>query len=66
MLLQDIAQRNIVIKSFSNIPLADLEMIFPEKKVYIKPFVLIQLIVTIVLACISVFSTVWNVSIFCS
>ena len=60
--LQEIAQRNIVVKSFSNIPLADLEMIFPEKKVYIKPFVLIQLIVTIVLAFITVFSTLWQVS----
>lgn len=37
-------------------------MIFPEKKVYIKPFVLIQLIVTIVLAFITVFSTLWQVS----
>ena len=48
-------------KSFSNIPLADLEMIFPEKKVYIKPFVLVQLIVTIVLAFITMFSTLWQV-----
>lgn len=61
--LQDIAQRNIVVKSFSNIPLADLEMIFPEKKVYIKPFVLIQLIVTVVLAAITVFTTLWQVAI---
>lgn len=49
-------------KSFSNIPLADLEMVFPEKKVYIKPFVLIQLVVTVVLALITVFSTLWQVS----
>lgn len=51
------AQRNIVIKSFSDVPMADVEMIFPEKKVFIKPFVLIQLVVTVVLAIITVVTT---------
>ena len=55
------AQRNIVIKSFSDVPMADVEMIFPEKKVFIKPFVLIQLVVTVVLAIITVVTTLLQV-----
>ncbi|DBA68162.1 TPA: hypothetical protein ACH3X2_013916 [Trebouxia sp. C0005] len=51
------AQRNIVIKSFSDVPMADVEMIFPEKKVFIKPFILIQLVVTVVLALITIVTT---------
>lgn len=51
------AQRNIVVKSFSDVPMADVEMIFPEKAVFIKPFVLIQLIVTVILAVITVVTT---------
>ncbi len=56
------AQRNIVIKSFSDVPMADVEMIFPEKKVFIKPFVLIQLVVTVVLAIITVVTTLLQVN----
>ena len=41
--------------------MADVEMIFPEKKVFIKPFVLIQLVVTVVLAIITVVSTLLQV-----
>ena len=57
------AQRNIVVKSFCDIPMADLEMIFPEKKVYIKPFILIQLVVTIALAFFTIVSTLFQVHI---
>jgi len=60
--LQGMAQRNIVIKSFSDVPMADVEMIFPEKKVFIKPFVLIQLVVTVVLAIITVVTTLLQVN----
>ena len=59
--VQGMAQRNIVLKSFSDIPMADMEMIFPEKKVYIKPFVLIQLVVTVVLAVITVVTSLVQV-----
>ena len=59
---QGMAQRNIVVKSFSDVPMADVEMIFPEKAVFIKPFVLIQLIVTVVLAVITVVTTLIQVS----
>eukprot|EP00891_Asterochloris_glomerata_P004101 jgi/Astpho2/4101/Aster-01245 len=97
---QDLARRNLVIKHFADIPMADAEMIFPDKRVllqsaclgsilcfwhesfsclrsqadqpiqipqaelsqsaacrYIKPFILIQLAVTVVLAIVTVFST---------
>ena len=59
--MQGMAQRNIVIKSFSDIPMADVEMIFPEKTVYIKPFVLIQLVVTVVLAIITIVTSLVQV-----
>ena len=32
-LLQDLARRNLVIKHFEDIPMADAEMIFPDKRV---------------------------------
>lgn len=32
-LLQDLARRNLVIKHFADIPMADAEMIFPDKRV---------------------------------
>lgn len=38
-------------------PLADLEMIFPDKRVYLKPLLLLQLFVTILIGTISVFVT---------
>lgn len=55
------AQRNIVIKSFNDVPMADVEMIFPEKKVFIKPFILIQLVATVVLAIFTIITTVVQV-----
>ena len=55
------AQRNLVVKSFCDIPMADLEMIFPEKTVYIKPFILIQLVVTVALAFFTIISTLVQV-----
>lgn len=60
-ILQGMAQRNLVVKSFCDIPMADVEMIFPEKKVYIKPFILIQLVVTVALAIFTIISTLVQV-----
>lgn len=60
-MLQGMAQRNLVVKSFCDIPMADVEMIFPEKKVYIKPFILIQLVVTVALAFFTIVSTLVQV-----
>lgn len=59
--LQGMLQRNLVVKSFCDIPMADMEMIFPEKRVYIKPFILIQLVVTVVLAVFTILSTLVQV-----
>ena len=42
--------------------MADVEMIFPEKKVFIKPFILIQLVATVVLALFTIITTVVQVS----
>lgn len=33
----DFLKRNIVLKRFCSIPIADLELIFPEKKVFMPP-----------------------------
>lgn len=53
----DELKRNIHIKRFVDVPLADLEMIFPDKRVYLKPLLLLQLFVTILIGTISVFVT---------
>jgi hypothetical protein len=36
-----------VAKRFDEIPMADIEMVFPDKRFYFKPLLLIQLSVTI-------------------
>lgn len=54
--------RNLNIKRFQDIPMADIEMIFPDKKVFLKPLLVIQLIVTIIVGLISVIVTVLTVS----
>jgi len=50
-------KRNIHIKRFQDVPLADLEMIFPDKKVYLKPLLLLQLFITIFIGLVSVLIT---------
>ncbi|KAK9839613.1 hypothetical protein WJX81_000929 [Elliptochloris bilobata] len=42
-----LARRNIVVKRFDEIPMADIEMVFPDKRFYFKPLLLIQLSITI-------------------
>ena len=59
--VQRLAKRNIHVKRFSSIPMADAEMIFPDKRVYVKPLTLITLLVTVILglaACVTTFMTV--------
>lgn len=41
--------------------MADTEVIFPEKKVFIKPITIIQLIVTILGGVVAAAATLWNV-----
>ncbi|GMH33630.1 hypothetical protein BSKO_01464 [Bryopsis sp. KO-2023] len=52
-----LAKRNIFIKLFEDIPMADLELIFPEKRVFITPLTLIQLGITVVIAIITAITT---------
>ena len=42
MCVQAAQARNIHIKHFKKIPLADLEMVMPEKHIYVPPSVLLQ------------------------
>ena len=59
---QEELKRNIHLKRFQDVPLADLEMIFPDKKVYLKPLLLIQLFITMFVGLISVLITFLTVS----
>ncbi|GBG00002.1 hypothetical protein Rsub_12729 [Raphidocelis subcapitata] len=46
-------RRNVYIKVFGETPMADVELIFPSKKVHIKPFQLVNLLATIVTALVT-------------
>lgn len=46
--VQEVARRNIHVKRFSDIPMADVEMVFPEKKIWLKPIMFIQLAATLI------------------
>lgn len=59
--MQRLAKRNIHVKRFDDIPMADTEMIFPDKRVYVKPIVLIQLLVTLVLGLVAAVTTFFSV-----
>lgn len=55
--------RNIHIKQFVDIPLADLEMVMPEKKIFVPPSVFVNLAVTALmglLAVVSVLRSSWR------
>ena len=43
-----VAARNIHVKRFVDVPMADVEMIFPDKTVWLKPVLLMQLAATLV------------------
>ncbi|GBF88981.1 aminopeptidase [Raphidocelis subcapitata] len=45
--------RNIYIKVFGETPMADVEIIFPSKRVHVKPFQLINLLITTVTALVT-------------
>jgi Protein of unknown function (DUF3754) len=45
---QDLKRRNIHIRRYQDIPMADTELIFPDKNIYLKPFTIITMIITIV------------------
>lgn len=41
-------RRNLIVKRFASIPIADLELVFPDKKVYMPPQVLLNMIIALV------------------
>ena len=57
-----LAKRNIFIKSFTDVPMADVELIFPDKKVFIKAVSKIQLAVTVVVALVGAMASLIGVS----
>ncbi|GFH31522.1 predicted protein, partial [Haematococcus lacustris] len=59
--LKDIlARRNIHIKAFHDIPMADLETIMPDKKVYLKMMSIISLVVQALAAFVAAITTLWT------
>ena len=42
------ARRNVNVKRFADVPMADAEMIFPDKTIWLKPILLLQLVATLV------------------
>lgn len=54
----DTLRRNIVLKRFSSIPIADMELVFPEKNVHFAPTVLVNIAVTIIGALITLIATI--------
>jgi len=53
----DTLRRNIVLKRFSSIPIADMELVFPEKNVHFAPTVLVNFAVTIIGAIVTLIAT---------
>jgi hypothetical protein len=44
----DTIKKNIVLKRFSSIPLADMELVFPEKNVHFSPSTIVNIAITII------------------
>ena len=53
--------RNFIVKRFSSIPIADLELVFPDKKVYMPPQVMLQMLITLVGAIAAIVTAVSGV-----
>lgn len=59
--LQNILQiRNIQLKSFGDIPFADVEVIFPKKSVFIATKSILQLVGTLIFALVTACITLWR------
>jgi len=52
--------RNIYLKIFGETAMADMEVVFPEKKVGIKPFQYVNLVITVLTALITGVLTLWK------
>ena len=59
--MQALERRNINIKRFDEIPMADAEMVFPDKKIYLKPLLIIQLLIAIIGGIIATFAALLSV-----
>mmetsp|Transcript_25578 Transcript_25578/g.55720 ORF Transcript_25578/g.55720 Transcript_25578/m.55720 type:complete len:707 (+) Transcript_25578:147-2267(+) len=53
-------RRNVHVKCFHDIPMADIEAIFPDKKVYIKTLSLITMIASAVMALVAAIGVIWK------
>lgn len=53
-------QRNIVLKQFRGIPLADLEMVMPEKRVFVPPKVFVEMAITLVGGVAALATALWS------
>jgi len=60
----EFVKRNLVVKRFASIPISDLELVFPDKKIYLPPQMMVNLVVTIVGALVTVITTLSAVSAF--
>ena len=58
---QALERRNIHIKRFEGIPIADTELIFPDKTIFLKPLTILQLAVTLIGGLVAAFATLWGV-----
>ena len=63
--LQALERRNINIKRFAEIPMADAEMVFPDKKIYLKPLLLIQLAIAVIGGLVAAFTALLSVRAHC-
>ena len=55
-------RRNINIKRFDEIPMADAEMVFPDKKIFLKPLLIIQLLIAIIGGIVATFAALLSVT----
>jgi hypothetical protein len=53
-------RRNIHIKRFEEVPIADTELIFPEKRIFLKPLTILQLAVTLIGGLVAAIVTLWG------
>ena len=58
---QALERRNIHIKRFEEIPIADTELIFPDKTIFLKPLTILQLAVTLIGGLVAALTTLWGV-----
>ena len=60
--MKALERRNINIKRFDEIPMADAEMVFPDKKIFLKPLLIIQLLIAIIGGIVATFAALLSVS----